>query len=197
MKLIWESIWQNFANLITTIGIILATYLHFLLWNRHSLTDPIIFYLILLILASDLFDGQLARWLKIITPVGEFLDKARDKYFSCPVFAFFLKTLWTDGVNGVWHSVAKILVLFVLAGELFLILIWIVGYLKKISTRIERAGKIKTGFYFISIALWFFLKMKQWPSPYFSIILVIGLLAGAFFSFDSIRFYIHRYRQIK
>jgi len=151
-------LFDNSANLITAIGIILTGWISAIFWWN----EPAEHHLLIVLLAtgvgfSDLLDGWLARRWKVATSLGGFLDKFRDKLFACSVFIYFFVELWfwTDGVLSV---LVKALIVLVLVIELFLITIWIAGVIKKFDTSSHLAGKIKMTFYFIAIGWWFFLE---------------------------------------
>ena len=85
-----KTIFQNLANLITSMGIILTVWLNLLIWDN-SVNHLLILLLAVGIGVSDLLDGWIARHYQIVTSVGGSLDKFRDKLFTCSLFAYFLK----------------------------------------------------------------------------------------------------------
>jgi phosphatidylglycerophosphate synthase len=150
-------IFCNLANVITSIGIILTVWIIGMLWwNRDSEYRFLIFLFAIGVAVSDLLDGWLARRYKIVTPLGGFLDKFRDKIFASFVFVYFLIELWF-WANEVLLIFIKSLIILILGTELFLVIIWIVGIVRNFNTASHLAGKVKMAFYFIAIAWWFFL----------------------------------------
>lgn len=145
----------NLPNFITTVGIILTTWLNLLIWNEPN-SRLLILLLAVSILLSDLIDGWLARHWKIISSKGDFLDKLRDKLFSCSLFIYFLKELWR-WADGIWLAFVKGLIILILLNEFFLMSVWIVGFVKGLNIDTHWTGKVKTDAYFIAIGWWFFL----------------------------------------
>lgn len=189
-------IFQNLANLVTSVGIILIVWLNLLIWN-----DPVNYLLIFLLAVgvglSDLLDGWLARHYQIATSIGGSLDKFRDKLFTCSLFAYFLKELWLWS-NGIWLALVKGLIILILAIELFLVTVWFIGFVKGFDVSPHLAGKIKTAFYFVAIGLWFFVKwlenfLQRDFKDYFSFVLIILLLTASIYGILSIVGYLQRY----
>jgi len=192
---------QNIANVITTIGIVLTAWLNVLLWKKpllnNSFDQQLIFILVVGITFSDLLDGWIARKLEITSSVGEFLDKVRDKLYSCSIFLyFFVNLLKSDG--GASLSLVKGLIVIALITESFLILIWIQGFLCGLDTSSHNLGRIKTTFYFIAIGWWFFIVLiKDITGEYFENILYSGLilflLVSSVYGILSVSTYLERY----
>lgn len=169
-----EVVFQNLANAITAIGIIMTICLISLLfWGEPSEHRFLIFLLAVGVGLSDL-DGFLARYLKTVMPIGAFLDKFRDKFFACSVFAYFLHKLW-HSPDGIWTAFIKGLLIWILIIEFFLICIWFYGLIKGLNVNPHSAGKAKTDFYFIGIGWWFCL---QWLSSLFQREFEIWLYLG-------------------
>ncbi|MEA2113179.1 MAG: CDP-alcohol phosphatidyltransferase family protein [Patescibacteria group bacterium] len=189
-------VFQNSANVVTAIGIILTVWFNMLIWN-----EPVDYLLIFLLTASigisDLLDGWLSRRWKIGSSMGGFLDKFRDKLFSCSVFAYFIYQLW-NWSNGIWLGLIKGLIILILAIELFLVLIWIIGFVKGCDTNSHLTGKIKTGFYFTAISWWFCFKcledllQKQLTGDAYYFVLIILLFIGSIYGILSVAAYIQR-----
>ena len=174
-------IFKNIANIVTAIGIILTIWLNFVIWNG-PFSQQFVFILVVGIALSDLLDGWIARKLKITSSVGEFLDKIRDKLFSCSAFTYFFIELWKWN-GGACLALVKGLVIISLAIELFLVLIWIRGFINGLDTSSHFLGKIKTTFYFIAIGWWFFVCLiKDIVGGSFEIILYSGLIVFLFIS---------------
>jgi len=191
-------VYDNIANVITAIGIILTIWLNFILWNG-PFNQQLIFILVVGIAFSDLLDGWIARKLEITSSVGEFLDKVRDKLFSCSMFVYFFINLWKwDG--GACLSLVKGLVILALIIESFLILIWIKGFICGLDTSSHMFGKIKTAFYFIAIGWWFFVVLiKDVIGQYFEGILysglILSLLISSVYGILSASVYLQRYNE--
>jgi len=189
-------IFQNMANVITSIGIILTIWLNFIIWNG-PFSQQFVFILVIGIAFSDLLDGWIARRFKIASSVGESLDKIRDKLFSCSVFTYFFVELWKWN-SGACLSLVKGLVIISLIIELFLVLIWIRGFIDGIDISSHMSGKIKTAFYFVVIGWWFFvLLIKDIVGGFFETILYSGLIVFLFVSsiygILSVSIYVERY----
>ena len=189
-------IFQNLANLITSIGIILIVWLNLLIWNE-PVNHLLIFLLAIGVGISDLLDGWLARHYQIATSIGGSLDKFRDKLFTCSLFAFFLRELW-HWSDGIWLALIKGLIILILAVELFLITVWFIGFIKGFDVSPHPAGKIKTAFYFVAIGLWFFIEwlgnlLQRDFKDCFSFVLILLLLTASVYGILSVVGYLQRY----
>lgn len=145
---------KNLANLITAIGIILAVWVNMLVWGN-SANHLLFFLLVLAVAFSDLLDGWLARQREIVSSFGASLDKFRDKLFICPLFVYFLKKIWQE--SGDWLALIKGLILLILLLECLLILVWTVGFIKRLDISAHWAGKFKMDLYFVTAGWWFFI----------------------------------------
>ena len=192
-----DIVFQHAANVVTSIGIILIVWLNILLWNEPA-DHLLIFLFAASIGISDLLDGWLSRRWQIDSSIGGFLDKFRDKLFSCSVFAYFIYQLW-NWSDGIWLGLVKGLIVLVLIVELFLVLIWIIGFVKGYDTSSHLAGKIKTGFYFTAIGWWFCLKcledlsQKGFADYIYYFVLIVLLFVGSIYGILSVVAYLQRY----
>jgi phosphatidylglycerophosphate synthase len=191
-----EGIFRNLANAITAVGIILTVWLNSLLWNE-PVNHLLIFILAVGVGLSDLIDGWLARHWQIATSIGGSLDKFRDKLFTCSLFAYFLRELWY-WADGVWLALVKGLIILILIIELFLVAVWIIGFVKGFDVSSHLAGKIKTTFYFIAIGWWLFLKwlgsllQRDFRNYLFSVLIFL-LLTASIYGILSVVGYLQRY----
>lgn len=168
----------NLPNVITAVGIILTVGLNAIfIWNEPAEHRLLILLLVVGVGISDLIDGWVARSWQIVTLIGDFLDKFRDKFFSCSVFIYFLKELFQQ-IDGIGSAFVKGLIIVILAIELFLFFIWIVGFIKKLDIDTHWTGKAKTNFYFVAIGWWFLFK---WLEDLFQRELVSYLYGGLIF----------------
>jgi len=189
-------IFQNLANLVTSIGIILIVWLNLLIWNE-PVNHLLIFLLAVGVGISDLLDGWLARHYQIATSIGGSLDKFRDKLFTCSLFTFFLRELWRWS-DGIWLALVKGLIILILAIELFLITVWFIGFVKGFDVSSHLAGKTKTTFYFVAISWWFFIKwlgnlLQRDFKDCFSFVLILLLLTASVYGILSVVGYLQRY----
>lgn len=181
---------KNLANLITAVGIILAVWVNVLIWTN-SANHLLIFLLALAVAFSDLLDGWLARWRKIVSSVGGSLDKFRDKLFICPLFIYFLRGIWRE--SGAWLALIKGLILLILLLECLLILVWIVGFIKGLDISAHRAGKIKMDLYFGAAGWWLLWKLMGLNLIYLYVCLVPLLFTAAICAILSLSGYLQRY----
>ena len=192
-----DIVFQNSANVVTAIGIVLIVWFNVLVWSE-PVNHSLVFLLAASIGVSDLLDGWMSRRWGIDSSIGGFLDKFRDKLFSCSVFAYFIYQLWKWS-NGIWLDLVKGLIVLVLVVELFLVLIWIVGFIKRCDTNSHLAGKIKTGFYFTAISWWFFIKyledllQQKFANYTYYFVLIILLFFGSIYGILSVVAYLRRY----
>lgn len=187
----------NLANLVTSLGIILTAWLNMIIWSDEPINHLVVFLLAVSVGISDLLDGWLARRLQVVTSVGGFLDKFRDKFFACSVFVFFLRELWRWN-NGIWLALIEGLIMLILVIELFLIIVWIIGFVKGFDVNPHQAGKIKTGFYFVAIGWWFFLNWlgSLWQRDFENWLylgLIFLLLSASIYGILSVVGYLQRY----
>ena len=176
MKIIFQNL-ANLPNMVTAIGIILTVYLNAIfIWD-----EPTEHHLLILLLAVGIpltdLDGQIARRWNMVTFEGDLLDKFRDKFFSCSIFIHFLRELFQRS-DGIWSALIKGSINIILAIELFLLLIWIIGFVKKFDISSHWAGKAKTNFYFVAIGWWFLL---EWLEDLFQRELISYLYGGLIF----------------
>jgi phosphatidylglycerophosphate synthase len=150
---------QNLANSITALGIILTFWLNFLI-RSEPINPWLNFIVALAVIFSDL-DGRVARWMKTVTPVGDFLDRVRDKFLAGTLFVYFLQKIWLEEQAGLSISFIKVLVILILVVEALAVAAWIVGFLKGSEMEPHLTGKIKITLYFIAIGWWFFLEMLE------------------------------------
>lgn len=185
---------KNLANLITAIGVILAVWTNALIWGG-STNHLLIFLLASAVAFSDLLDGWLARRRNIISSIGASLDKFRDKIFICPLFVYFLKRIWQEG--GDWLALIKGLILLILLLEFFLILVWVVGFIKGLNVASHWAGKVKMDLYFAAAGWWLFLRLENSISSQLKAYLHLGLVPlfsfAAVFAIFSLAGYLQRY----
>lgn len=181
---------KNVANLVTAIGIILAVWVNVLVWTN-SVNHLLIFLLSMAVALSDLIDGWLARRWGIVSNFGSSFDKFRDKLFICPLFVYFIKGIWQE--NGVWLALIKGLILLILLIECLLILVWIVGFIKRLDTSSHLAGKIKMDLYFGVAGWWLFLRLVgNFDYLYLGLIPLLSIaLVCAVFSLEG---YLQRFR---
>jgi CDP-diacylglycerol--glycerol-3-phosphate 3-phosphatidyltransferase len=188
---------RNLANLITAVGIILGVWANMLLWGN-SPHYFLIFLLVLVVGFSDLFDGWVARRNGIITPLGAFLDKFRDKSFTCPLFLYFLVQFWQE--SGDWPALIKGLILLILFIEVFLVLFWVVGFIKGLDISVHFVGKLKMVFY-VGIIIWLLINrtfetligLGPPLKNYFYLSLVFLLSVAAILAILSMVEYLQRY----
>lgn len=79
---------KHLANMVTGVGVIAVILFITLLFKGYS-GSPMLF-MVMFIGITDLFDGQIARKLKVVSTLGKSLDRARDKLFACTLFGFEL-----------------------------------------------------------------------------------------------------------
>ncbi len=201
LQKVGEIIFQHLANLVTAMGIILTAWLNVILWNQPAEHSLLILLFAVGVGLSDLADGWLARHYQIATSIGGFLDKFRDKLFTCSLFAYFLRELWR-WADGIWLALIKGLIILTLAIELFLVTVWIIGLVKKLDMSSHLAGKIKTTFCFAAIGWWFFIEwlgnlLQRDFKNHLSFVLIFLLLTASIYGILSIVGYLQRYRSIK
>lgn len=155
IRTVLASDWVNLANFFTALRVMLAPPIVLLLLyeGRHSynVTVSIVTGLIFIAAAlTDKADGYFARKNETITRVGQFLDPLADKLLMLPIMA----TLWYVGMYGVNAEGGAVsltkpemfplwVLLAVVARELLISIIRIIGARKSISFPASWSGKIK------------------------------------------------------
>lgn len=191
-------IFQNSANIVTTIGIILAFWNSiFLIWDYQY--KGVAFIITIIVALTDFIDGWLARRWHIVSLVGVSLDRGRDKLLICPLFAFFIKDICLE--NNLMFSFVRSALWLILLIELGLIITWFVGLIKKWDVSSHRAGKIKQVLYVIIVSSWLlvrYLEQKSYfqPGLITRIILIALLVLAAIYAILSVRGYLERYINI-
>ena len=189
-------IFQHMANLITAIGIILTTWLNVILWSE-PVNSLLVLLLSLSIWSSDLLDGWLARRLKIVGSVGDFLDRFRDKFYFCSLFIYFFRELWY-AVDGIWLAFIKGSIILILLIEFFLTLMWFVGFIKELEIKLHSSSKVKSSFCFIAINWWFLINwleslLQKELENYLYPVLILLLFGASIYGIFSVVHYFQRY----
>lgn len=189
-------IFQHLANLVTIIGIILTAWLNVILWSEPvKLLSSLL--LSLGIWSSDLLDGWLARHLKIVGSVGDFLDRLRDKLYFCSLFVYFFKELWYR-IDGIWLAFIKGLIIVILPIECFLIFIWFIGFIKGLEIELHSSSKVKAAFCFMAINWWFLINwlenlLQKELENYLYLALILLLFGASVYGMFSVVHYLQRY----
>ena len=126
-------------NIVTTIGIIAIVFYIFAFINNKT---SLLFTALAVIALSDLFDGFLARKLDQATEIGEFLDRARDRFFQIAVIGNLI-------LIGRWYSVFGVFLIIVLETSITTAPFLFPFFLKKTPSHFIL--KIKQGSYIVSI----------------------------------------------
>jgi len=192
-------LFQNAANLITVVRVILTFWLNGLIWFNSETGFSLIFFLAVIIGITDWLDGWIARKWDIASSLGGDLDKFADKLYACSLFAYFIKReiMNWDFSHVLFIFVGSLIVL-ILCIELVLIVIWIIGFFKQFETKSNIYGKIKMTIQFVAIGYWFLIEWigslighKLHIGFYFALVpLFVG---AAFFGGLSVIGYLQKY----
>ena len=194
-----EKLFQNTANLVTVVRIILTFWLNGLIWFNGETSFSLIFFLAVIIGITDWLDGWIARRWDIASPLGGDLDKFADKLYACSLFIYFIKIeIMNWDFNHVLLVLVGSLIVLILCIESILIIVWIIGFFKEFETKSNKYGKIKMGIQFVAIGYWFLIEWigslvghKLDVGFYFALIPLF--LAAAVFGGFSIIGYLQRY----
>ena len=126
-------------NIVTAIGIIAIVFYIFAFINNKT---SLLFTALAVIALSDLFDGFLARKLDQATEIGEFLDRARDRFFQIAVIGHLI-------LIGRWYSIYGATLIIIL--ELSIIITLLPPRLFSKKNPSHFILKIKQGSYIVSI----------------------------------------------
>lgn len=180
------TLFKQTANFITAIRIILTCWMNHLIW--FSDTDVnffLLFKFAVIIGITDGLDGWVARKLKIESEFGGHFDKFADKYYACSLLSYFLqKDIISWDFNQIIFSLISCLIILILCIEVFLIVVWIIGFFKGIDTSPSKYGKWKMTFQFMAIAWLFVIKWLELQpevnvlfSTYLGLIILLNLAA--------------------
>jgi len=136
---------KNFANIVTGSRGVLSIGVFFLILNDLLIWASVI---LILAIATDLFDGKIARGLKIESRLGEILDPIVDKILIVlTTIAILIKI-------GIDTELAVIIMIIGLL-ELSVIIIAIKSFfiLKEEKIKVNYYGKAKTCFLFLALTL--------------------------------------------
>jgi phosphatidylglycerophosphate synthase len=144
---------KNLANFVTGSGLISTLWFIVV-----GIVYPEMLWLLLLlgiaIGLSDFFDGKIARYLDIKTPLGVTLDRIRDKIFVCSALVILFWKYWPKDDTSIMASLTETLVIAVVILEISIFLTMIYGFCKAIDLTAARNGKVKMFGEFFAIAFW-------------------------------------------
>lgn len=126
---------RNTANAVTLFGFALCFPLLWLVVGHREKIWTILF-LASAVFLTDLLDGKLARRLKIITRFGSAADRLRDKVVLAIMFAFLILDQRVDP----WIKGVTCLLVLV---EACLLVLWIIGVVKRMDVSASWWGKVK------------------------------------------------------
>lgn len=181
---------ENLANLITLFGLVGAIWLLVIMINN-SEQLWLVLVLAIAIGLTDLFDGLIARHLKIESKFGSALDRLRDKIFICPILIILI---WRHHESSLTVAIVLSLVLI----ETLLLIAWFIGLFKKLNVSSNRYGRIKMFIEFFIVVFWLlFLIVKKHSDSYllrfFVYLINACLLIATYFAIRSLEQYYRRY----
>ena len=150
-----EKIFRNLANMITVAGLLMAIWLLLL-----ALACPEKLWLILvlafLIGLTDFFDGITAKRLNIKSNLGSALDRLRDKAFICPTLIILAWRYWPEnnGLSTILITFTESLVVLMVLIEIFLLVYWVFGLVKKLDVSAGKHGRRKMFLQFLVVMVW-------------------------------------------
>ena len=192
-------LFQNIANAITVLGLILSVWLLVV-----GITFPECLWLITLLASliglSDFLDGKIARRLKINSSFGSIIDRLRDKIFICPtliILLWYYRAETFKSLFAVTFTAALVIVIVFL--ECLLSFAWLFAIIKKLDIASNRYGRIKMFLQFIAIIIWLISltvgKYAEFPVIKFSIYFInVLLVVTAYFAVKSLDGYYQRYK---
>lgn len=193
-------LFQNIANIITTLGLVLAVWLVVV-----AIIEPECLWLILLLATliglSDFLDGKIARRLNIKSTFGSALDRLRDKIFICPTLVILLYYYWEKTFQSLLlATLSTALVIVVIVIEVLLLVAWFFGLIKKLDTASSYHGQVKMFLQFMAVIIWLIsLTIEKYSGLLiikFSIYLIDVILAVAiYYGVKSLEGYYQKYSQ--
>ena len=193
-------LFQNLANIITVLGLILSFWLLIIvLISPDRIWVATIFAG--LIGLSDFLDGKIARKLDIKTFLGGALDRLRDKIFICPTMVILLICYKKEMFNSffVFTLMAAMVTTIVLL-EISLFSSWLFSVIKKIDVSANRYGKRKMVLEFTAVMVWliFIGVKKTWGFAYlfsFYCLIISLMFAAIYFAVKSLENHYQTYSQ--
>ncbi len=192
-------LFQNIANVITVLGLILSVWLLVV-----GITFPENLWLITLLASliglSDFLDGKIARRLKINSSFGSIIDRLRDKIFICPtliILLWYYRAETFKSLFAVTFTAGLVIVIVFL--ECLLLFAWPFTIIKKLDIAPNQYGRIKTFLQFMAIMIWLISlivgKYSGFSVIKFSIYLInIVLIAVVYFAVKSLDGYYQKYK---
>jgi len=190
-----EWFFRNLANTVTITGFFAVIWLLVI-----AISEPEKLWLITLLALfaglSDLFDGKIARKLKIESEFGSIIDRFRDKVFVAPILIILLwhQDWELTNLPSIVISLTASLIISIVTIEILLFAAWWIGSFKKITTTANKWGKRKMFCEFWIIIIWLLsLDAEKYffiPVIPFSIILIdLVLIVTLFLAVKSLEGY--------
>ncbi len=152
---------MNIPNIMTVMRFLIIPFLGYYLLKEQYYVAGMLF---LVGGITDVLDGFIARKFNMITSFGKLADPAADKLMQ--ITALSVLTLQ--------EKIPIVIVIVVVAKELFMSLGSIILYKKNIVVSANWYGKMSTVIFFIAIVLFIF------RMPYSDVVIFIGVLATLF-----------------
>lgn len=171
-------------NIITVVGFFTALYTIIMVqeaWSFYekfgALTWPMEKSVHLMIgalvtIATDLLDGKIARHWHLRSKLGAFLDRARDKFFVCPLIWYmykYLQLLPNHGQNfSDLYAYLKVMVWAILIIEGALIIGGLIAAVLNWRVASARSGKWKMAMECLAVSIWIFAFLFLTPAGFFT-----------------------------
>lgn len=198
LKEVKELLFQNLANILTALGLLLAIWLLII-----TITYPEQLWLMLLLAVlvglTDFFDGKIARYLNIESNLGKAFDRLRDKIFVCPTLLILIWHYWPSSKESIILStLTGALALLIILIEILLFTACIIGVAKKLDVASNPYGRAKMFCQFSVVLFWLISlnveKYLEFPIFKFSIYLIdLILVLTVYLAFRSLEGYYQRY----
>ena len=199
MKKIKRLLQKNAANIITLIGLITVLHLAYLLFLKSNCWAKI-FFDALVVGASDMADGFVARRLKIESRLGAFLDVFRDKLFFFTVVIASAWHYWPpENVGSLIVAFTQLIAGALFAAEMILAVGTVIAFAEgQRDFESVEDGKYKMNYLIIGIFIWFAaLGVKHyWDIPVMESFLIavdVCFLIAIYYWMQSFLHYWRRY----
>ncbi|TSC75533.1 MAG: hypothetical protein G01um101430_375 [Parcubacteria group bacterium Gr01-1014_30] len=191
------ALFENLANVLTSCRLIAASWLIVSALNNGQVV--LMFVLAAFCVASDFFDGKVARYCGIESWLGSFLDRLADKIFVVPITIALILHYWPNEASLNMQILTAELAMVVILLELFLIVSVLYCLKTGVYLSANRWGKLKMGFESGVILVWLLsvvveerLGFLVWQ---WSIALIdFGLASAVLFAVMSIQGYFQHWR---
>lgn len=148
-----DVMFENLANAITTLRLILSVWLIILaIYGNHLF---LMFVLAAICIVSDYLDGLVARFCRIESRIGSILDRLADKVFIVPTIVILALRYWPNNVSLALQILTGSLAVVIVLLEVLLLISGVFALLKGLEVSANTWGQKKMVFSCAAVFFWF------------------------------------------